>query len=135
MNATAQAIAVMQQTQRLLAGVEIVYVVPAEAAESGEEFELALTATVGATEFKASDELGRLITDLETRDYIVETSEFKDNAGRLIEPQSGHYLRETDDAGDVHIHHVTAPDGKTCWAWSGPYRSARRIHTTRAESS
>jgi len=82
----------------------------------------AITATVGKTVFKVTDDYGRY-QHIESRDYLVNASELI-LEGQSILPQSGDEIEE-----NGFIYEVMAPNGEPEWRYSDSYRQCLRIHT------
>ena len=87
---------------------------------------VALSATIGRTEFEQADEFG-VIHKIESRDYLVTTTDLV-LAGIQSLPKAGDQVRETDGAM-TFVYEVMAPGSEPPYRRSDPYRRTLRIHT------
>ena len=86
------------------------------------ESAVGLSATVGKTLFKVSDDYGRF-QYIESRDYLVSAPDLVLD-GNPILPQSGDEIAE-----NGFVYEVMAPNGEPEWRYSDSYRQCLRIHT------
>lgn len=85
--------------------------------KKGEEF--AIKATIGKTEFYAPDAYG-IVVKMEYRDFIFRPPETEDT----FTPQSGDII-----LWDQQEYEVLAPESRTVWKWSDPFKTSIRVHT------
>lgn len=82
----------------------------------------AITATVGKTVFKVSDDYGRF-QYIESRDYLINVSDLVLD-GNTVLPKAGDEIEESG-----FVYEVMAPNHEPEWRYSDSYRQCLRIHT------
>jgi hypothetical protein len=88
--------------------------------------EIALSATVGRTEFENVDEYG-IVRRSESRDFLITADDLVDGETRF-EPAAGDRIRE--QFGEFwRIYEVGAPQGTPPFRSSDPDRVTLRVHT------
>ena len=81
-----------------------------------------ISATVGHTLFRVTDEYGRYIA-VRSRDYIVRASDLFEN-GEQFFPEVGDIITENE-----HVNKVLSVAGEPHYRWAGPSSENFRIHT------
>ena len=81
-----------------------------------------ISATIGKTVFKVSDDYGRF-QYIESRDYLIHAPDLVLD-GQTILPEAGDEIEE-----NGFIYEVMAPNHEPEWRYSDSYRQCLRIHT------
>ena len=93
---------------------------------------VAVTATIGRTEFEIDDEFG-VLRKLESRDFLIQVSDLVLNSTAVL-PERGDEIDETQD-GVTYTYEVMAPGKAPHFRYSDPYRKTLRIHTKQTGAS
>lgn len=88
---------------------------------------ITLTATVGSSILKLSDEYGNVQIYRTERDYLIAQADLVQGVTVVI-PQKGDRITHI-EGSKTNIYEVQAPTGEPVWRWSDSYRYRRRIHT------
>ncbi|MFQ5733179.1 MAG: hypothetical protein ACE5KM_14660 [Planctomycetaceae bacterium] len=93
---------------------------------------VAVTATIGRTEFEIDDEFG-VLRKIESRDFLIPAADLVLNLVTVL-PERGDEIDETQ--GTVtYTYEVMAPGREPHFRYSDPYRKTLRIHTKQTDSS
>lgn len=94
---------------------------------------VSVTATVGYSLLKLTDEYGNVQMVRTERDYIIATADLV-LGGLEITPQRGDRITDVEGTR-TNIYEVLTPAGEPVWRWSDSYRVRRRIHTKLVSST
>ena len=90
--------------------------------------QIALTATVGRTEFEIDTGDGFPVR-LESRDFLIHAADLV-LGGVTVLPERHDRIRETDPAGDTVVYEVMGPtEDSPPWRYSDSFRRRLRVHT------
>lgn len=90
-----------------------------------------VSATVGSTLMKLTDDYGNVYMERTDRDYLIPSAALILD-GVPVRPQRGDVIREP-VGSETWVYEVMAPGGEPEWRWSDPHRVILRIHTKRVE--
>jgi len=91
---------------------------------------VAVTATIGRTEFEVDDEFG-VLRKIESRDFLILAADLVLN-GQAVLPERGDEIDET-QGGVTYTYEVMAPGKEPHFRYSDPYRKTLRIHTKQTD--
>lgn len=92
---------------------------------------VAVTATIGRTEFEVDDEFG-VLRKFESRDFLIPAAELVLN-GQTVLPERGDEIDETQESV-AYTYEVMPPGKAPAFRYSDPYRRTLRIHTKQTDS-